>query len=156
MLASQQPCCMLRGMSVSRAPHAISRLVVVQAASNQPSSSGRHGTEPSLPKPSRPARSSGQAAAGSSSQLTKDGQPQTKQAPSGTALAMDPVENARRKMGYKNNWHRREVDDSKQFTWGKPLKQDPTVAIIGGGLSGLMCATGLARKGIRCGSLQCQ
>ena len=52
----------------------------------------------------------------------------------------DPVERARHRMNYTNNWHRKEVDEGKQLTWQEPLKQDPVVAIIGGGLSGLACA----------------
>ncbi|KAG2425864.1 hypothetical protein HYH02_014928 [Chlamydomonas schloesseri] len=66
-----------------------------------------------------------------------------------TRLQMDPVEKARRQMGYKNNWHRKEVDHSNQVRWPEPLVPNPRVAIIGGGMSGLMCARELARLGIR-------
>jgi hypothetical protein len=52
----------------------------------------------------------------------------------------DPVERARRKMGYRNSWHRKPVDESDQVSWSDPMKQDARVAIIGGGLSGLACA----------------
>ena len=40
---------------------------------------------------------------------------------------------------------RHEVDESKQVDMG-PLRQDPVVAIIGGGMSGLACAHELARQ----------
>jgi hypothetical protein len=42
-------------------------------------------------------------------------------------------------MGYKNNWHRENVE-TRQVTWQQPLQQDQAVAIIGGGISGLACA----------------
>lgn len=97
------------------------------------------GQSTAAPKPVRkPSNNGGKAAPGGPSR-----------GPAGGAT-IDPVEKARRKMGYKNNWNRHDVDESKQITWTKPLRQDPTVAIIGGGLSGLMCATGLVRRGIRC------
>lgn len=38
---------------------------------------------------------------------------------------------------------------SKQVEFSKPLPDTPTVAIIGGGLSGLSCAAELARLGIK-------
>jgi hypothetical protein len=41
-------------------------------------------------------------------------------------------------MGYKNNWHRDNVE-TRQVTWSQPLA-DQAVAIIGGGISGLACA----------------
>lgn len=37
-----------------------------------------------------------------------------------------------------------------QVKWPEPLGPNPRVAIIGGGMSGLMCARELARLGIRC------
>lgn len=57
---------------------------------------------------------------------------------SGAAAASDPVQRARQRMGYKNNWHRDNVE-TRQVTWSKPLEDEP-VAIIGGGISGLACA----------------
>ncbi|KXZ45236.1 hypothetical protein GPECTOR_57g526 [Gonium pectorale] len=62
---------------------------------------------------------------------------------------MDPVDKARKQMGYRNNWHRKQVDHSAQVRWPDPLPSRPTVAIIGGGMSGLMCARELASLGIR-------
>ncbi len=41
------------------------------------------------------------------------------------------------------------MDLSKQVEFTKPLPDKPTVAIIGGGLSGLSCAAELARLGIK-------
>ncbi|GLC50732.1 hypothetical protein PLESTB_000425900 [Pleodorina starrii] len=71
-------------------------------------------------------------------------------APSARApIQLDPVEKARRQMGYRNNWHRKQVDHDAQVRWSEPLSQNPSVAIIGGGMSGLMCARELARLGIR-------
>ncbi|KAF5828131.1 hypothetical protein DUNSADRAFT_18171 [Dunaliella salina] len=52
-------------------------------------------------------------------------------------------------MGYKNNWSRGFVDESKQHVWQRPLPQNARVAIIGGGLSGLTCARELALLGIK-------
>eukprot|EP00798_Chlamydomonas_sp_ICE-L_P002716 gene2716-12589_t len=63
---------------------------------------------------------------------------------------MDPVQKAREKMGYQNKWSRYKVDESNQVEWDKPLSSDPTVAIIGGGISGLACALELKRQSIRC------
>eukprot|EP00879_Flechtneria_rotunda_P025031 GHRR01026564.1.p1 GENE.GHRR01026564.1~~GHRR01026564.1.p1 ORF type:complete len:266 (+),score=81.45 GHRR01026564.1:113-910(+) len=60
----------------------------------------------------------------------------------------DTVAKARQKMGYKNNWHRDNVNEV-QVQWREPLKEDAVVAIIGGGISGLACAQGLARHGVR-------
>lgn len=57
---------------------------------------------------------------------------------SGAAAPSDPVQRARQRMGYKNNWHRDSVE-TRQVTWRKPLGDEP-VAIIGGGISGLACA----------------
>lgn len=54
------------------------------------------------------------------------------------ATASDPVQRARQRMGYKNNWHRDNVE-TRQVSWSKPLEDEP-VAIIGGGISGLACA----------------
>lgn len=51
----------------------------------------------------------------------------------------DPVQRARKSMGYRNNWHRKPVDTSKQVTWSAPMEKKP-VAIIGGGIAGLSCA----------------
>jgi len=48
-----------------------------------------------------------------------------------------------------NDACRREVDTSQQVIWPGPLRQDPNVAVIGGGLAGLSCALGLARQGVR-------
>ncbi|WIA18940.1 hypothetical protein OEZ85_003609 [Tetradesmus obliquus] len=60
----------------------------------------------------------------------------------------DPVQRARTKMGYKNNWHRNNVNENQvQFT--QPLQHDAAVGIIGGGISGLACAQGLSRHGMR-------
>lgn len=42
------------------------------------------------------------------------------------------VERARKKMGYRNKWSRREVDEDAQHVWPDPLRADPVVAIIGG------------------------
>ena len=41
------------------------------------------------------------------------------------------------------------MDEAKQITWTQPLSEDPLIAIIGGGLAGLSCATELSRNGIR-------
>lgn len=56
-----------------------------------------------------------------------------------TRPSVDPVQRARTQMGYKNNWHRHDVDVSKQLRWEAPLR-DERVGIIGGGISGLACA----------------
>jgi hypothetical protein len=37
-----------------------------------------------------------------------------------------------------------------KVTWDNPVRPDPCVAIVGGGLSGLVCGQALARKGVRC------
>lgn len=52
-------------------------------------------------------------------------------------------------MGYKNNWHRKEVDESAQHVWKHSMPSNPKVAIIGAGLSGLVCAKELAKMGIQ-------
>ncbi|KAJ9527524.1 hypothetical protein QJQ45_025751 [Haematococcus lacustris] len=62
---------------------------------------------------------------------------------------VDPVQTARKRLGYKNNWSRREVADEEQHTWAHPMPDKPLVAIVGGGLSGLACANELAALGIR-------
>ncbi|KAG2483517.1 hypothetical protein HYH03_017624 [Edaphochlamys debaryana] len=67
----------------------------------------------------------------------------------GERLVADPVDRARKAMGYRNSWHRHEVDRSNQVRWSEPLPPAPRVAIIGGGMSGLACARELARLGIR-------
>jgi hypothetical protein len=54
------------------------------------------------------------------------------------APASDPVQKARQRMGYKNNWHRDNVE-TRQVTFSQPLANQP-VGIIGGGISGLACA----------------
>lgn len=59
------------------------------------------------------------------------------------------VKMVRNNMKYRNSWHRKEVDESTQKTFPTPLKKDPVVAIIGGGLSGLCCARRLAQLGIK-------
>lgn len=52
-------------------------------------------------------------------------------------------------MGYKNNWHRDNVE-TRQVTWPHPLADQP-VAIIGGGISGLACAqVCLSQSGCAC------
>lgn len=56
----------------------------------------------------------------------------------GAQRAADPVQRARQRMGYKNNWHRDNVE-TRQVSWKQPLS-DEAVAIIGGGFSGLACA----------------
>lgn len=56
-----------------------------------------------------------------------------------TRPSVDPVQRARTQMGYKNNWHRHNVDLSKQLRWQQPLRDEP-VGVIGGGISGLACA----------------
>lgn len=66
---------------------------------------------------------------------------------SAAAGAADPVQRARQRMGYKNNWHRDNVE-TRQVTWSQPLA-DQAVAIIGGGISGLACAQGLAQHAMK-------
>lgn len=56
-----------------------------------------------------------------------------------TRPSVDPVQRARTKLGYKNKWHRYNVDLSNQIRWQQPLQDEP-VGIIGGGISGLACA----------------
>jgi hypothetical protein len=59
----------------------------------------------------------------------------------------DPVKRAQR--GYKNNWARKEVQESQQVTAG-PLPESCSVAIIGGGLSGLVTANASAALSKQC------
>ncbi|GIL48091.1 hypothetical protein Vafri_4787 [Volvox africanus] len=80
-------------------------------------------------------------------QPTRQSQPST--GPPRSPIPLDPVEKARRQMGYRNNWNRKLVDQDSQVRWSEPLSLNPSVAIIGGGMSGLMCARELARLGIR-------
>ncbi|GFR40845.1 hypothetical protein Agub_g1494 [Astrephomene gubernaculifera] len=75
--------------------------------------------------------------------------PERKQGSSRAPIPMDPVDKARRQMGYRNSWHRKDVDLASQVRWPEPLAPNPSVAIIGGGMSGLMCAQELARLGIK-------
>lgn len=58
----------------------------------------------------------------------------------------DPIERARK--GYKNSWHRKDVDESFQVSFGKPLAAGARVSIIGGGIAGLMCGRELAMRGM--------
>ncbi|GIL96698.1 hypothetical protein Vretimale_2464, partial [Volvox reticuliferus] len=81
-------------------------------------------------------------------QPTQQVQP-SKTGPPRSPFPLDPVEKARRQMGYRNNWNRNPVDQDSQVRWPEPLSLNPAVAIIGGGMSGLMCARELARLGIR-------
>ncbi|KAI8462978.1 MAG: hypothetical protein J3K34DRAFT_527354 [Monoraphidium minutum] len=39
--------------------------------------------------------------------------------------------------------------NEQQVSWDVPLRDNPCVAVIGGGLSGLVCAQALARRGVR-------
>lgn len=81
---------------------------------------------------------------GSSSNNHNPNRPARPRQPSG-----DVVKNAQKKMGYRNNWHRKQVPNVPPVAWPEPFADAPRVAIIGGGLSGLACAEQLARDGIR-------
>lgn len=62
-------------------------------------------------------------------------------------LSSDPlIQETRRRLRYTNSWYRCEVDEGAQVSWPSPFPQQPRVAIIGGGLAGLMCARGLAMQ----------
>ncbi|KAG2436952.1 hypothetical protein HXX76_006468 [Chlamydomonas incerta] len=109
------------------------------ARDQAPTSATRAGGTQQAPRPARPQQPGG----------GRGGPPPGPGGNKDARLQMDPVEKARRQMGYRNNWHRKEVDHANQVRWPEPLGPNPRVAIIGGGMSGLMCARELARLGIR-------
>jgi predicted NAD/FAD-dependent oxidoreductase len=82
---------------------------------------------------------------------------QQQRAPSNTTTTPDAAsaaDRARRRTRYKNNWQRRSADElAPQVVMRAPFPSDPStparVAIVGGGVAGLVCARELASLGIR-------
>jgi hypothetical protein len=65
------------------------------------------------------------------------------------------VEQTRKQMGYKNNWHRKRDNElAPQHVWANPMPQKPRVAIIGGGGQQFMAYIEEALP-VRSGELSC-